>query len=67
MVNFYIFVSHALCKLQVIICEESFHGISGMSFVISLTRPTLMFNLDAIHRLNAGLLSLSLSFSLSKK
>ncbi|KAM4106059.1 hypothetical protein ACB094_04G038600 [Castanea mollissima] len=25
-----------------------------MSFVISLTRPTLMFNLDAIHRLNAG-------------
>ncbi|XP_065639216.1 isoleucine--tRNA ligase, cytoplasmic-like [Quercus suber] len=38
----------------VIICEESFHGISGMSFVISLTRPTLMFNLDAIHRLNAG-------------
>ncbi|GMY32388.1 isoleucine--tRNA ligase, cytoplasmic, partial [Fagus crenata] len=38
----------------VIIVEESFHGISGMSFVIILTRPTLVFNLDAIQRQNAG-------------
>jgi hypothetical protein len=41
-------------KLQVNVCEESFHGISGMSFVITLTRPTLMFNLDAILTLYAG-------------
>ncbi|KAB1213335.1 putative isoleucine--tRNA ligase, cytoplasmic [Morella rubra] len=38
----------------VVIGEESFRGISGLSFVISLTRPTLMFNLDAIVTLYAG-------------
>jgi len=51
--NSYICVSH-MWKLQVIVCEESFHGISGMSFVITLTRPTLMLNLDAILTLYAG-------------
>ncbi|KAG2726074.1 hypothetical protein I3760_01G095100 [Carya illinoinensis] len=38
----------------IIIGEETFHGISGMSFVISLTRPALVFNLDAILASYAG-------------
>lgn len=52
--NSEICVAHASWKFQVVIGEESFRGISGLSFVISLTRPTLMFNLDAIVTLYAG-------------
>ncbi|XP_058082721.1 isoleucine--tRNA ligase, cytoplasmic isoform X1 [Magnolia sinica] len=38
----------------VILCEEQFHGISGLSFVISLTRPTLSFNSQAVLTLYSG-------------
>ncbi|KAJ4723257.1 Isoleucine--tRNA ligase, cytoplasmic [Melia azedarach] len=38
----------------VIIGEESFHGISKLSFKISLARPTLVFNSDAILALYSG-------------
>ncbi|KAH7572769.1 hypothetical protein JRO89_XS03G0009900 [Xanthoceras sorbifolium] len=38
----------------VIIGEESFHGISNLSFKISLARPALMFNSDAILALYSG-------------
>ncbi|PQM40320.1 isoleucine--tRNA ligase cytoplasmic [Prunus yedoensis var. nudiflora] len=38
----------------VVVAEESFHGISGMSFVISLARPALVFNSDAILPLYLG-------------
>ncbi|WJX44971.1 isoleucine--tRNA ligase [Trifolium repens] len=38
----------------VIIGEESFHGISSMSFAITLARPALMFNEEAILSLFAG-------------
>lgn len=37
----------------VILCEESFHGISKLAFVIYLTRPALMFNLDSVLALYA--------------
>ncbi|CAB4263187.1 unnamed protein product [Prunus armeniaca] len=37
-----------------VVAEESFHGISGMSFVISLARPALVFNSDAILPLYSG-------------
>ncbi|BBG93561.1 tRNA synthetase class I, L, M and V family protein [Prunus dulcis] len=37
-----------------VVAEESFHGISGMSFVISLARPALVFNSDAILPLCSG-------------
>ncbi|XP_057456760.1 isoleucine--tRNA ligase, cytoplasmic [Lotus japonicus] len=38
----------------VVIGEESFHGISNMSFSITLARPTLMFNQNAIRSLFTG-------------
>ncbi|XP_022897976.1 isoleucine--tRNA ligase, cytoplasmic-like [Olea europaea var. sylvestris] len=38
----------------VILDEESFHGISNISFAITLARPALVFNLDAIVELYAG-------------
>ncbi|KAI5387971.1 isoleucine--tRNA ligase, cytoplasmic [Lathyrus oleraceus] len=38
----------------VIIGEESFHGISSMSFAITLARPALMFNEKAILSLFSG-------------
>ncbi|TXG72868.1 hypothetical protein EZV62_001447 [Acer yangbiense] len=38
----------------VIIGEESFHGISNLSFKIYLARPALMFNSDAILALYSG-------------
>ncbi|KAJ7954569.1 isoleucine--tRNA ligase, cytoplasmic [Quillaja saponaria] len=34
--------------------EERFHGISGMSFAIILTRPALIFNSKAMHTLYSG-------------
>ncbi|GAV69921.1 tRNA-synt_1 domain-containing protein/Anticodon_1 domain-containing protein [Cephalotus follicularis] len=37
-----------------IIGEESFHGISTFSFTIRLTRPALVFDIDAIVALYAG-------------
>ncbi|CAN6722905.1 unnamed protein product [Malus baccata var. baccata] len=38
----------------VVVAEESFHGISGMSFVISLTRPEPVLDSDAILSLYSG-------------
>ncbi|KAL2238548.1 isoleucine--tRNA ligase, cytoplasmic [Sesamum indicum] len=38
----------------VVLAEESFHGISNLSFAITLTRPALVFNSDAIVTLYAG-------------
>ncbi|KAF4390301.1 hypothetical protein F8388_019956 [Cannabis sativa] len=38
----------------VVIGEERFHGISGMSFAISLSRPALAFNSDSILQLCSG-------------
>ncbi|CBI36641.3 unnamed protein product, partial [Vitis vinifera] len=32
----------------VILCEESFHGVSKFDFVIRLARPTLVFNTNAV-------------------
>lgn len=49
--NFEWFLS---CKTQVIIGEESFDGISNLSFKISLTRPALVFNSDSILALYSG-------------
>lgn len=43
-----------LTCLQVIFCEEKFHGISGLSFAVSLTKPTLSFNSEAILALYQG-------------
>ncbi|KAK6930598.1 Aminoacyl-tRNA synthetase, class Ia [Dillenia turbinata] len=40
--------------LLVVFCEETFHGISNMSFVIIVSRPALMFSSDAILSLYAG-------------
>lgn len=42
-------------KLQVIVGKETFHGISGLSFVISLSRATVAFNSSAILALHSGL------------
>ncbi|KAK6164026.1 hypothetical protein DH2020_000890 [Rehmannia glutinosa] len=38
----------------VVLAEESFHGISNLSFAITLVRPTLVFNSDALVSLYAG-------------
>ncbi|KAJ8639463.1 hypothetical protein MRB53_016157 [Persea americana] len=38
----------------VIFCKEKFHGISGLSFAISLARPTLSFNTEAMLALFQG-------------
>ncbi|KAL9240634.1 hypothetical protein vseg_014831 [Gypsophila vaccaria] len=38
----------------VIICEETFHGVYDMSFTISLSRPTLVFNNEALLSLYEG-------------
>lgn len=40
-------------KLQVVLCEENFRGISNMSFKISLARPALVFKENAIVALYA--------------
>ncbi|KAF9603367.1 hypothetical protein IFM89_035612 [Coptis chinensis] len=39
---------------SVILCEGSFHGISGLDFTIHLARPALKFSLDAILGLYSG-------------
>ncbi|GFP97100.1 probable isoleucine--tRNA ligase cytoplasmic [Phtheirospermum japonicum] len=38
----------------VALAEEAFHGVSDLSFVITLVRPALVFNLDALAALYAG-------------
>ncbi|KAH9606871.1 hypothetical protein KSS87_019705, partial [Heliosperma pusillum] len=38
----------------VIFCEEIFHGVYNMSFTISLSRPTLVFNDEALLSLYEG-------------
>ncbi|KAI3450053.1 hypothetical protein Pfo_006718 [Paulownia fortunei] len=38
----------------VVLAEESFHGISNLSFAITLARPSLVFNSDALVALYAG-------------
>ncbi|XP_057499526.1 isoleucine--tRNA ligase, cytoplasmic-like [Actinidia eriantha] len=38
----------------VTIAEESFHGISNLAFTITLTRPALVFNSNAILSLHGG-------------
>lgn len=38
----------------VIFCEEEFHGVSGVSFVISIAKPTLVFGSDAVLALFSG-------------
>lgn len=38
----------------VILCEESFHGVSKFDFVIRLARPTLVFNTNAVLALYSG-------------
>ncbi|KAL3653307.1 hypothetical protein CASFOL_002988 [Castilleja foliolosa] len=38
----------------VALAEEAFHGVSDLSFVISLVRPDLVFNSDALVTLCAG-------------
>lgn len=46
--------SSTLPSHAVVIGEESFHGISNLSFKISLTRPALVFNSDSILALYSG-------------
>lgn len=46
--------SSTLPSHAVIIGEESFHGISNLSFKISLTRPALVFNSDSILAFYSG-------------
>ena len=43
-----------LYNFQVILCEESFHGVSKFDFVIRLARPTLVFNTNAVLALYSG-------------
>lgn len=38
----------------VIVCREEFHGVSGLSFAISIARPTPVFVLDAILDVYSG-------------
>ncbi|XP_042483238.1 isoleucine--tRNA ligase, cytoplasmic-like [Macadamia integrifolia] len=38
----------------VLLCEEAFHGVCGLSFIIRLARPTLNFNSDAVLALYSG-------------
>ncbi|XP_008793645.2 isoleucine--tRNA ligase, cytoplasmic-like [Phoenix dactylifera] len=38
----------------VIFCQEEFRGVSGVSFVISIAKPTLVFKSDAILALFSG-------------
>ncbi|GAB4836593.1 hypothetical protein Ancab_001506 [Ancistrocladus abbreviatus] len=38
----------------VILCEETFHGISNLSFTVSLSRTALVFNSDAVLKLYKG-------------
>ncbi|XP_062107730.1 isoleucine--tRNA ligase, cytoplasmic [Humulus lupulus] len=47
-------LSNLMPPYAVIIGEECFHGISGMSFAISLSRPALAFNSNAILQLFSG-------------
>ena len=49
-------------KLQVTVAEESFHGISNLAFTITLTRPALVFNSDAILALHEGQFLISCYF-----
>ncbi|CAN0926680.1 Isoleucine--tRNA ligase, cytoplasmic [Linum grandiflorum] len=46
--------SSAIPSHAVVIGEENFHGISGLSFTIYLTRPTLVFKSDACAELYQG-------------
>lgn len=39
---------------SVVLAEESFHGIANLSFTITLARPALMFNSEALVALYAG-------------
>ncbi|KAK7245631.1 hypothetical protein RIF29_40479 [Crotalaria pallida] len=41
-------------RVSVVLGEERFHGISSMSFGITLARPALMFNSNAIASLCTG-------------
>lgn len=47
-------LSELMSPYAVILCEETFTGVYNMSFTISLSRPTLMFNDDALLRLYNG-------------
>ncbi|KAK9088613.1 hypothetical protein Scep_027695 [Stephania cephalantha] len=38
----------------VILCQERFHGISGLAFAITLAKPALIFNSDACLALYSG-------------
>lgn len=64
-----VWVSHVICyyfmlmyNLQVIIGEETFHGICGLSFVIRLSRATVAFNSSTILALFSGLVSTQARF-----
>ncbi|XP_057959280.1 isoleucine--tRNA ligase, cytoplasmic [Malania oleifera] len=46
--------SSVIPQHAVILCEENFYGISDLSFVITLARPVLLFNSDAVLALYAG-------------
>ncbi|KAH7654805.1 Isoleucine--tRNA ligase protein [Dioscorea alata] len=42
---------HTLCPPQaVVFCKEEYRGVSGVSFIISLARPALIFKSEAILR-----------------
>ncbi|KAJ4954492.1 hypothetical protein NE237_011275 [Protea cynaroides] len=38
----------------VLLCEEAFHGVDRLSFIVRLARPTLIFNSDAVLALYSG-------------
>ncbi|XP_051141767.1 isoleucine--tRNA ligase, cytoplasmic [Andrographis paniculata] len=44
----------SLPRHAIVLAEESFHGISNISFAITLTRPALVFDTDALLTLNGG-------------
>ncbi|XP_020597430.1 isoleucine--tRNA ligase, cytoplasmic-like [Phalaenopsis equestris] len=43
-----------ISKDAVIFCREEVHGVSGFSFAITITKPTLMFLLEDIVKLFSG-------------
>lgn len=51
---------------QVVFAEDSFQGVSDLSFTITLARAALVFNTDAILALYAGWLLLFLALYLLK-
>ncbi|KAL9169223.1 hypothetical protein ABFS82_04G067000 [Erythranthe guttata] len=46
--------SYFLPPHAVVLAEESFHGIANLSFTITLARPALVFNSDALVKLYGG-------------